>query len=200
MQFFLTLFHCLIGFQLFSFFCVFSFPFFFLSFFRAPLSARSNGNCGPGSEYSLPPSYRARNNLLRIPAIIGGSSANNTNSISITQTRHANNDTSSTTTTDAIIDSKMSKSSTDIQDIDRLFMNANSSGHAEHDTITTGPTEKSMEIGCGDASNTGSNAMDDDTKAIQSSNGNDLVTIVTITGCTTTESSTGGEMDILAHL
>lgn len=164
------------------------------------MSARNNANCGPGSEYSLPPSYRARNNLLRIPAIIGGNSTNNTNNISITQTRSASNDTSPNTTTETIIDSKLSKSSTDIQDIDRLFLNANCSGHGDHEALANGTMDKSVEIG-GDTSQTGSNTMDDDTKAVHSTNnGNDLVTIVTITGCTTTESSTGGEMDILAHL
>lgn len=177
--------------------------FFHFNICRAPLSARNNGNCGPGSEYSLPPSYRARNNLLRIPAIIGGNSTNNTSNISITQTRSASNDTSPNTTTETtIIDSKLSKSSTDIQDIDRLFLNANSSGHGDHETLRANVTmEKSVEIG-GNASQTGSNAMNDNsTKTVHSTNsGNDLVTIVTITGCTTTESSTGGEMDILAHL
>lgn len=83
-----------------------------------------------------------------------------------------------------------------------MFLNANCSGHGDHEALANGTMEKSVEIGGGDASQTGSNAMDDNTtKAVHSTNnGNDLVTIVTITGCTTTESSTGGEMDILAHL
>lgn len=89
----------------------------------------------------------------------------------------------------------MSKSNTDIQDIDRLFLNANGNGHGDM-IANTGSTEKSVEIS-GDASNTNTNTLENVTKA---SNGSDLVTIVTITGCTTTESSNGGEMDILAHL
>lgn len=44
--------------------------------FRAPLSVRCNNNMnaigGPGSEYSLPPSYRPRNNLSRIPTVMAG--------------------------------------------------------------------------------------------------------------------------------
>lgn len=60
--------------------------FFFLSglfsTFRAPLSVRVNNgnNSGTGSEYSLPPSYRARNNLLRLATTASGMINNNGNS------------------------------------------------------------------------------------------------------------------------
>ncbi|XP_055322492.1 dual specificity protein kinase splA [Sitodiplosis mosellana] len=173
---------------------------------RAPLSVRGNNgnNGGPGSEHSLPPSYnRTRNNLLRIPAIIGG----NSNSAAMAnQQSHRNNDnnTSNTNTTNSIIDAKLSKSSTDIQGIDELFLNATNNSNGSHDTITNESNAKSAEID--NATNSQSTVtvvakIEDDTKAMvaTSSNG-DLVTIVTITGCTTTESSTGGEMNILAHL
>lgn len=271
--------------------------------FRAPLSVRSNnGNGGPGSEYSLPPSYRARNNLLRIPAIIGGNGGNNvgqriaedttrnianvpgipatindsTSTDAITETRAiittanqrhqkmqqqqqaqhqqqrnsiitdtitSSNDVNSTHNTLLAVDdsnannmkisqicnvesrtgvlagvlpilakthsqtlnapatitttmakttittnstsssaltmaqSKLSKSATDIHDIDRLFLN---SSNALSDTGV---------IMNNDYADDGGNDR----------NRKDLVTIVTISGCTNTESSTG-EMDILAHL
>lgn len=191
--------HCKFSFLISSFslfLCIFN--------FRAPLSVRvNNGSSGPGSEHSLPPSYnRTRNNLLRIPAIIGG----NSNSVGNTS-QPRNNDNNTSSTTNSIIETKLSKSSTTIQDIDELFLNANNS-NGSHDTITTDSNAKSAEIE--NATNSESNVtkLTDDTKtavvtttmAATSTIGNDLVTIVTITGCTTTESSTGGEMNILAHL
>lgn len=243
---------------------------------RAPLSVRctGTGNNGPGSEYSLPPSYRARNNLLRIPNLMSGhhpaadtpnSNGNHNNNGSrvtatlanvnespimgtITETRaiitsanqrhqqqmqqqqqqeqnrnsglpdandiivndaianstkiiqSCNDDShtgiladvlpmlakqspisTTTTTASTTVQSKLSNASTDLHDIDRLFLN--SSSHA-----TIGDNAHLM-------NNDVSYSVGGDTKA----NRNDLVTIVTISGCTTTESSTG-EMDILAHL
>lgn len=83
-----------------------------------------------------------------------------------------------------------------------MFLHTNSSSHDNRELTPNRSNEKSAEIG--HAPNTESNVVitiDDVTKAINSNNcNNDLVTIVTITGCTTTESSTCGEMDILAHL
>ncbi|XP_031617704.1 putative uncharacterized protein DDB_G0286901 [Contarinia nasturtii] len=180
---------------------------------RAPLSVRGNNvSSGPGSEHSLPPSYnRTRtNNLLRIPAIIGVGNSNNTTSA--IQPRNTN-DNNTSNTSNSIIIAKLSKSSTDIQGIDELFLNANNSSSVSHDTITNESNAKSAEIE--NATNSESNVVakiEDDIKSgsvtasaatttmSTSSIGNDLVTIVTITGCTTTESSTGGEMNILAHL
>lgn len=158
----------------------------------------NNGSGGPGSEHSLPPSYnRTRNNLLRIPAIIGGNSNSTGNG---SQTR--SNDITTSNTSNSIIDAKHSKSSTDIQDIDALFLNANNSSNGSHDTITNESNTKSAEIE--NATNSESIKIEDDAASkantTTSSIGSDLVTIVTITGCTTTESSTGGEMNILAHL
>lgn len=153
----------------------------------------NNGNGGPGSEHSLPPSYnRTRNNLLRIPAIIGGNS--NSTLANASQCRNNNDNNTSINTT---------KSSTDIQGIDELFLNANNNNsNGSHDTITNASNAKSAEID--NATNSESTVsvvakIEDDTKAMVSTSSND-VTIVTITGCTTTESSTGGEMNILAHL
>lgn len=83
------------------------------------------------------------------------------------------------TTTSAPVQSKLPNANTDLHDIDRLFLN---SSH------TIGDNGHLM-------NSDGSFTNADDTKT----NRNDLVTIVTISGCTTTESSTG-EMDILAHL
>lgn len=162
--------------------------FLFVSIFRAPLSVRgNNGSGGPGSEHSLPPSYnRTRNNLLRIPAIIGGSNGN-----IINNTSQSRNDNTTTNTSNSIIESKLSKSSTDIQDIDELFLNANNSTGSHNANESNA---KSAELDTSAESH--ATTVDDDTKADR----HDLVTIVTITGCTTTESSTGGEMNILAHL
>lgn len=182
-----------------SLFIILSVCFFFVFIFRAPLSVRgNNGSGGPGSEHSLPPSYnRTRNNLLRIPAIIGGNSNSTGNG---SQTR--SNDITTSNTSNSIIDAKHSKSSTDIQDIDALFLNANNSSNGSHDTITNESNTKSAEIE--NATNSESIKIEDEAASkantTTSSIGSDLVTIVTITGCTTTESSTGGEMNILAHL
>lgn len=164
----------------------------------------NNGSGGPGSEHSLPPSYnRTRNNLLRIPAIIGG----NSNSVGNASQPRNNNDNSTSNTTNSIIETKLSKSSTDIQDIDELFLNANNS-NGSHDAITNESNAKSAEIEMASNSDANATKLEDETKTVAvtttmsatSTIGNDLVTIVTITGCTTTESSTGGEMNILAHL
>lgn len=81
--------------------------------------------------------------------------------------------TTTTTTASATTQSKLSNTSADLHDIDRLFSNSSHSISDNAHLINN----------------------DGETKA----NRNDLVTIVTISGCTTTESSTG-EMDILAHL
>lgn len=86
---------------------------------------------------------------------------------------------SMTTTTSETAQSKLLNTSADLHDIDRLFSN---SSHAINDNALLMNNDVSYSIA-------------GDTKA----NRNDLVTIVTISGCTTTESSTG-EMDILAHL
>lgn len=75
--------------------------------------------------------------------------------------------------------SKLLNTSADLHHIDRLFTN---SSHAINDNALLMNNDVSYSVA-------------GDTKA----NRNDLVTIVTISGCTTTESSTG-EMDILAHL
>lgn len=187
---------------IFSFFCfIFEIFAFFCFLFRAPLTVRNNGNIGPGSEHSLPPSYRARNNLLRIPRI-GGISNNNGQNNSIHQTQNSNNDNNISNTANSILDSKIYQSNTNIQNIDRMFLHANSSSHDNRELTPNRSNEKLAEIG--HAPDTESNVVitiDDVTKTINTNNGNNnLVTIVTITGCTTTESSTGGEMDILAHL
>lgn len=213
-----SLFHCAVSIQFFhlvawqfslniffSMFRVLFFSFIFIFNFRAPLSVRGNNcnNGGPGSEHSLPPSYnRTRNNLLRIPAIIGGNGNSATNAI---QQSHRNNDnnSSNTNTTNSIIDAKLSKSRTDIQGIDELFLNATNNSNGSHDTITNESNAKSAEID--NATNSKSTIsvvakIENDTKSMVATSSSDLVTIVTITGCTTTESSTGGEMNILAHL
>lgn len=174
--------------------------FLYVFIFRAPLSVRgNNGNGGPGSEHSLPPSYnRTRNNLLRIPAIIGG----NSNSSGNGSSQPRNNDTTTSNTSNSIIDAKHSKSSTDIQDIDALFLNATNNSNGSHDTITNESNAKSAEIENATNSESVVARIEDGsaTRMATSTIGSDLVTIVTITGCTTTESSTGGEMNILAHL
>lgn len=84
------------------------------------------------------------------------------------------------TTSSATVQSKLSNTCADLHDIDRLF-----SSNANHSIIDNAHL----------MNNDVSYSVGGDTKA----NRNDLVTIVTISGCTTTESSTG-EMDILAHL
>lgn len=162
------------------------------------MSVRGNNvSGGIGSEHSLPPSYnRTRNNLLRIPAIIGGNSNSTANPI---QPRGIDNNASNAT--NSIIDAKLSKSSTNIQAIDELFLNANNNSSGSHDTITNESNAKSAEIEHATHSESNVAKIMDDTKTVTSNIGrNDLVTIVTITGCTTTESSTGGEINILAHL
>lgn len=74
--------------------------------------------------------------------------------------------------------SKLSRPGDDLHDIDRLFLNAN------HTISDNGIKADNMQL----------NTLDD-----KRASRKDLVTIVTISGCTTSESTTG-EMDILAHL
>lgn len=74
--------------------------------------------------------------------------------------------------------SKLCRPGDDLHDIGRLFLNAN------HTISDNGINTDNMQV----------NALDD-----QRVSRKDLVTIVTISGCTTSESTTG-EMDILAHL
>lgn len=93
-----------------------------------------------------------------------------------TTTMVANNN--SLTSSVSTIQSKLSKSTTDIHDIDRLFLNTS---HALSDNGVIMSNDFST------------------TTTVDDMNRKDLVTIVTISGCTNTESSTG-EMDILAHL
>lgn len=80
--------------------------------------------------------------------------------------------------------SKLSQNSTNnLHDIDRLLLNGN---QTINDSVIVTATN-----------NMGNGQMVDATST--SNSRKDLVTIVTISGCTNTESSTG-EMDILAHL
>lgn len=101
----------------------------------------------------------------------------------------------------AIASSQLPKSTTDILDIDRLFLNANNCNN-HHSNNTVHDNDGAMNSTQCLVSNLATNSTESTTlkSPMRSTNGNDLVTIVTITGCTTTESSTGGEMDILARL
>lgn len=226
--------------------------------FRAPLSVRcSNGN-GTG-EYSLPPSYRARNNLSRIPTVMAGTGTGQTGDApsnmmmsnanesacmaAITETRAIINNPTSTgsmninasqqhqqqqqhqhqhqyqrqqqqllqqnsimsdrivtpndtitvdqngilVADDTVNNTKISHicnveggalslgSKSPISDIDRLFLNSHTS-----------------DVGKGHDRNNDSSD--------ESTSRKDLVTIVTISGCTNNTMDPSGEMDILAHL
>lgn len=141
------------------------FIFFFHFIFSVPLSVRGHSGAH-SSECSLPPCYRSRNNLLRIPALISGSSTGNSNQNRI-DSMSSNSETNS---------KQFKSANTNIQEIDQLYLNTNSSS-------SHGPVTEQSNI-----------------KPIDTSNdNNDLVTIVSITDCTA-NGTTNSEMDILAHL
>lgn len=87
-----------------------------------------NRSCARTSEYSLPPSYRVRNNLLRIPAIISGSS---------NQSRNIDNDNN------AIINMKRAKSNSSTRRIDQLYLDTND--NRNHETVGNETNSKRIE-------------------------------------------------------
>lgn len=200
-------------------FC-FSFP-----FYRAPLTTRSNA-CGPGSEYSLPPSYRAQhqiNNSRPSPQTISGAngasdttgvdSLNNSyelpnsnvstdsvmavpQQLQIHQQQQSQNQRhqrlqQNSITLDASPDSvKHHNVLVDVVNntkISQICSNENSS------LATTNTVDRSHRKVIGTKDGIGNNVKGENSAR------KDLVTIVTISGCTDNETAPG-EMDILAHL
>lgn len=170
--------------------------------FRAPLSVRCNNNSSnrPGSEYSLPPSYRSRNHNSRPPTIGGCDSPNNTiignlNELacisSTMTTRTATTATESTTPTTHEINQQQTHRTSIISDTFSESIVTNSIDDDLNNLKISQIIEK-VEI-------------DDIQDIVKISNENlnnknDLVTIVTISGCIDNETMTNGEIDILANL
>lgn len=178
---------------------------FFLSsncHFRAPLSVRCNNNSSdrPGSEYSLPPSYRSRNHNSR-PPTIGCDSPNNTiignlnelACISSTMTTRTATTESTTPTTHEINQQQIHRTSIISDTFSESIVTTNGIDDDLNNLKISKIIDEKVEL-------------DDIRDIVKVSNENlnnknerDLVTIVTISGCIDNE-TTNGEIDILANL
>lgn len=179
--------------------------FFFQSNFRAPLSVRCNNNSNdrPGSEYSLPPSYRSRNHNSRPPTIGGCDSPNNTIignlnelaciSSTMTTTRTATTATESIIPITHEINQQQTYRTSIISDTFSESIVTNSIDDDLNNLKISKIIEK-VEL----------DDMEDIVKIsnenLNNKNEQDLVTIVTISGCIDNETTTNGEIDILANL
>lgn len=130
-----------------------------------------------------------------LPILVKLSASATGQSLAISQNQ-ALNKSSGAVAAAAVIPTKLSKSTTDIHDIDRLFLNA-TNGNNDNTPNDNSVAVNSMQCL---VSNMVQSPIETTNTKMDGFNNNDLVTIVTITGCTTTESSTGSEMDILARL
>lgn len=163
---------------------------FFQLNFRAPLSVRCNNN---SSEYSLPPSYRSRNHNSRPPTIGGCDSPNNTIIGNLNELACI----SSTMTTRTATTESITPTTHEInQQQHRTSIIADTFSES---IVTTDGIDDDLKI----SQIIEKVELDDIRDIVKVSNENlnnknDLVTIVTISGCIDNE--TNGEIDILANL
>lgn len=166
------------------------------------MSVRCNNNSNdrPGSEYSLPPSYRSRNHNSRPPTIGGCDSPNNTiignlNELacisSTMTTRRTTTPTESITPNTHEINQQQQHRTPIISDTFSESIVTNSIDDDLNNLKISKIIEKVE--------------LDDIRDIVKISNENlnnknDLVTIVTISGCIDNETTTNGEIDILANL
>lgn len=166
------------------------------------MSVRCNNNSNdrPGSEYSLPPSYRSRNHNSRPPTIGGCDSSNNTiignlNELacisSTMTTRTTTTPTESITPNTHEINQQQQHRTSIISDTFSESIVTNSIDDDLNNLKISKIIEKVE--------------LDDIRDIVKISNENlnnknDLVTIVTISGCIDNETTTNGEIDILANL
>lgn len=188
------------------------------------MTTRSNA-CGPGSEYSLPPSYRAQhqiNNSRPSPQTISGANGDTAGGDSL-NTSYNHDLSNSNASTDSVIavpqQLQIHQQQSQNQRHQRLQQSSITSD-ASPDTIkhhnvlvdVVNNTKISQICNNENSSLTANNTADRSHRKVigtkdgvgnnvkgENSARKDLVTIVTISGCTENDTA-AGEMDILAHL
>lgn len=198
----------------------------FFLFYRVPLTTRNN-TCGPGSEYSLPPSYRAQhqiNNSRPSPQTISGANGASDTAGGDSLNSSCNHDFPNNESTDSVIavpqqlQIHQQQQQSQNQRHQRIQQNSITSD-ASPDTIKhhnvlvdVVNNTKISQICNNENSSLPNNTVDRSHRKVigtkdgignctkgENSARKDLVTIVTISGCTDND-TTAGEMDILAHL
>lgn len=170
------------------------------------MSVRCNNNSNdrPGSEYSLPPSYRSRNHNSRPPTIGGCDSPNNTiignlNELacisSTMTTRTATTATESIIPTTHEINQQQIHRTSIISDTFSESIVTNSIDDDLNNLKISKIIEK-VELDDADVRD----IVKISNENLNNKNDRDLVTIVTISGCIDSETTTNGEIDILANL
>lgn len=187
------------------------------------MTARSNG-CGPGSEYSLPPSYRAQhqlNNSRPSPQTISGANGASDTAGGDSLNTSYNHDLSNNTDSVVAVPQHIQIHQQQSQNHRHQRLQQNSiTSDASPDTIkhhnvlvdVVNNTKISQICNNENSSLTTNNTVDRSHRKVigtkdgignnvkgENSARKDLVTIVTISGCTDNDTA-AGEMDILAHL
>lgn len=162
----------------------------------------NNSNDRPGSEYSLPPSYRSRNHNSRPPTIGGCDSPNNTIIGNLNELACISSTMTTRTTTIATESITPTIHDINQQQIHRTSIISDTFS----ESIVTNSIDddlNNLKI-CKIIEKVELDDMQDIVKIsnenLNNKNERDLVTIVTISGCIDNETTTNGEIDILANL